>query len=103
MKKTSEQQAALERIRARIDTIDFGTIGTATHDERDDLQRIVGIGPFCEEKLHSLEIFTFRQIAAMTPEIEFNVNEAIEFFNGRIRRDDWIGKARQFVEEGGHD
>ena len=103
MKKTSDRQATLERIRARIDTIDFGTIGTATHDERDDLQRISGIGPFCEKKLHTLEIFTFRQIAAMTPEIEYNVNEAIEFFIGRIRRDDWIGQAQKFVEDGGHD
>jgi len=102
-KKTSKKGATLERIRQRIDTIDFGTIGTASHDERDDLQRIKGIGPFIEEKLHALEIYTFRQIAAMTPVIEDNVNIAIEFFIGRIRRDEWRRQAQEFVDENGYD
>ena len=102
-KKSKDKKQTLARVRSRIDTIDFGTIGTATHDERDDLQLIHGIGPFIEEKLHTLDIYTFQQIARMTPEIEDNVNIAIEFFLGRVRRDEWRAQAQEFVDERGYD
>ncbi len=60
---------------------------------RDDLQAIKGVGPFIEEKLNMLGITTFRQVANMTPELEDQVNTAIEFFPGRIRRDKWAAQA----------
>ena len=84
-------------------TIDFGTIGTAVHSERDNLQDIKGIGPFIEAKLHALEIFTFLQLSKMTPEIEHDINVAIEFFIGRIRRDKWQKQSKTFVEDQGYD
>ena len=73
-------------------------MGRAEHHERDDLQRIKGIGPFIEEKLHALGIYTFLQISRMTPKIEHDINVAIEFFIGRIRRDKWVMQAKNFVE-----
>jgi hypothetical protein len=75
----------------------FAALATVT--VADDLQRIKGIGPFIEDKLHVLGIYTFRQVGNMTPEIEEEVNVAIEFFPGRIKRDEWARQAREFADE----
>ena len=64
----------------------------------DDLKKIKGVGPFIEDKLNTLGIFTFKQVARMTPELEDKVNVAIEFFPGRIRRDKWANQASDFLE-----
>ena len=64
----------------------------------DDLQRIKGIGPFIEDKLNALGIYTFDQVGKMTPELEETVNVAIEFFPGRVKRDEWAKQARKFVK-----
>jgi predicted flap endonuclease-1-like 5' DNA nuclease len=61
---------------------------------KDDLQVIKGIGPFIEEKLNALGITTYRQIANMDAKLETQVNEAIEFFPGRVKRDEWAKQAR---------
>lgn len=95
--KEEEKAAALARVAERAKQIDFGRIGTANANERDDLQRIKGIGPFIETKLNALGIYTFRQIANFTADDEDKVNEAIEFFPGRIRRDEWSKQAQTFV------
>ena len=74
----------------------FAALATVT--VADDLQRIKGIGPFIEDKLHALGIYTFRQVGNMTPELEETVNVAIEFFSGRIKRDEWARQAREFED-----
>ena len=71
----------------------------ATVTARDDLQRIEGVGPFIAEKLNMLGITTFRQVANMTPELEDQVNTAIEFFPGRVRRDKWAAQAAKMADE----
>ena len=71
----------------------------ATVTARDDLQRIKGVGPFIAEKLNMLGITTFRQVANMTPELEDQVNTAIEFFPGRVRRDKWAAQAAKLADE----
>jgi hypothetical protein len=71
----------------------------ATVTARDDLQRIKGVGPFIAEKLNMLGITTFRQVANMTPELEDQVNTAIEFFPGRVRRDKWAAQAGKMADE----
>ena len=63
---------------------------------RDNLQDISGIGPFIEQKLNALGIFTFEQISKMNSEIEEQVNIAIEFFPGRVKRDEWARQAYEF-------
>jgi len=65
---------------------------------KDDLQIIKGIGPFIEEKLNALGIYMFVQIARMTPELEEEVNIAIEFFPGRVKRDEWVKQAKELTE-----
>ena len=94
--KALKQAEELERIAKKAETIDFATLGVATIDEKDDLQTIKGIGPFIAEKLYALGIYTFEQVGNMTPKIEEEVNKAIEFFPGRVKRDEWAKQAREF-------
>ena len=65
---------------------------------RDDLKVIKGIGPFIAEKLNALGIYTFDQVGNMTPKIEEQVNQAIEFFSGRIKRDEWAKQAKELAK-----
>jgi predicted flap endonuclease-1-like 5' DNA nuclease len=92
--KALKQAEELERIAQKAETIDFTTLGVATIDEKDDLQIIKGIGPFIAEKLYALGIYTFEQVSNMTPKIEEEVNKAIEFFPGRVKRDEWAKQAK---------
>ena len=81
----------------------FGTsIPLATASDKDDLKKIVGIGPFIEEKLNNLGIFTFEQISLFDNKLSEVVTDAIEFFPGRIERDNWVGQARVLFEQKGN-
>ncbi|QMW05094.1 hypothetical protein [Spirosoma foliorum] len=92
----NSEAAVLNRIASRASEINFDRIGRAVASEADDLKDIVGIGPFLERKLHSLGIYTFRQIANFTKEDIDKVNEIIEFFPGRIERDNWVEQSKEF-------
>lgn len=94
----NSEMAVLDRIAARAGEVNFERIGRAVASEADDLKDIVGIGPFLERKLHSLGIYTFRQIANFTREDVNKVNELIEFFPGRIERDNWVDQASKLHE-----
>lgn len=98
-KKKESQEETLARIQDRAKEINFDRIGVATASDKDDLKIVKGIGPFLEKKLNSIGIYTFRQIAAFTPEDEDKVNEVIEFFPGRIRRDNWSSQAEVLHKE----
>ncbi len=93
-KKGKSKEDDLARIADKKESIDFKTLGTASEDDKDDLKNIKGIGPFLEQKLNALGIYTYKQISNMTPELEYQVNEAIEFFPGRIKRDNWVKQAK---------
>jgi len=97
--KALKQAEELERVAAKAEKIDFATIGVASVSDKDDLQTIKGIGPFIEEKLNALGIFTFEQISKMTAKIEEEVNIAIEFFPGRVKRDEWAKQAKQLHKD----
>ncbi|MGB1484724.1 MAG: hypothetical protein ACPG9E_01880 [Poseidonia sp.] len=99
LSKEEKKQAELERVKERSKSIDFKVLGTAKASEKDDLQAIKGVGPFIEEKLNALGIYTFSQISKMTSELEDQVNEAIEFFPGRVKRDEWANQAKALLEQ----
>ena len=65
---------------------------------KDELQKIKGIGPFIEEKLNALGLYTFLQLSKMDAELEDQVNIAIEFFPGRVKRDKWVNQAKEFAK-----
>jgi predicted flap endonuclease-1-like 5' DNA nuclease len=66
-------------------------------DEKDDLTKIKGVGPFIEKRLNMIGIYTFQQLAELSPEMIDRVGAAIEFFPHRIIRDDWVGQAKAFT------
>jgi molybdopterin-containing oxidoreductase family membrane subunit len=68
-------------------------------ETQDNLQRINGIGPVMEQKLHQIGIFTFNQISRMTEREYELLDEIISEFPGRARRDDWAGQALTFINE----
>lgn len=90
-----------KRISDRMDMIPFDRIGKATQEEADDLTMISGIGGWIRSKLNTLGIFTFRQISNFNQEDIDVVTEAIEYFPGRIERDEWIYQASEFVRIAG--
>jgi predicted flap endonuclease-1-like 5' DNA nuclease len=67
-------------------------------DDKDDLTRIKGIGPFIEKRLNMIGIYTFQQLADLSPEVIDRVGAAIEFFPHRIIRDNWVGQAGAFAQ-----
>jgi predicted flap endonuclease-1-like 5' DNA nuclease len=89
----ADENTVLNRIRSRAVEINFDRIGRASAADADDLKDIVGVGPFLERKLHAIGIYTFRQVANFTKQDVDKINDIIEFFPGRIERDNWVGQA----------
>ena len=76
-----------------------GLFGAPAEKPIDDLKRISGIGPKIERQLAGIGVTTFRQIATFTPADVERVNDAIQVFQGRIEREDWIAQARDLHRE----
>jgi predicted flap endonuclease-1-like 5' DNA nuclease len=66
--------------------------------EKDDLTAIEGIGPFLEKKLNEINVFTYEQIAQWDAATITQVTHDIQFFEGRIEKDNWIGQAQRLLE-----
>jgi predicted flap endonuclease-1-like 5' DNA nuclease len=96
--KLYEKDEALVNITQRRHLLDYNSFGIAKEAEKDDLKMISGIGPFIEERLHALDIYTFRQISKFTARDIETINDAIEYFSGRIERDEWVSQARELVQ-----
>ncbi|HRW65909.1 MAG TPA: hypothetical protein P5032_09215, partial [Candidatus Competibacter sp.] len=69
-------------------------VETPAESPSDDLKLIGGIGPALEKKLNACGIFTYRQLAVLGDADIERIEAAIKSF-GRIRRDDWVGQARE--------
>jgi predicted flap endonuclease-1-like 5' DNA nuclease len=95
--KLYEKDEALVHIAQRRHLLDYESFGKASEAEKDDLKMISGIGPFIEERLHALDIYTFRQVSKFTMRDIETINDAIEYFSGRIERDEWVSQARELV------
>jgi predicted flap endonuclease-1-like 5' DNA nuclease len=63
----------------------------------DDLTRISGVGPKLAKKLNQAGVTRFVQIAELSDEAIAQLEREVVRFNGRIKRDDWPGQARQFM------
>lgn len=73
--------------------LNFDSFGYADSDDRDDLTQIYGIGPYIEQRLNGIGIYTYDQISRFKQEDIDTVTELIDFFPGRIERDNWVGQA----------
>lgn len=107
--KTRERTGQLAKtepeliIDSSIDTSDkpilnFDSFGKASEADKDDLKRISGIGPFIEKKLNGIGIYTFEQISKFSSKDIEDVTNAIEFFPGRIQRDNWTKQAKDLMK-----
>lgn len=74
--------------------LNFDSFGYADIEDRQDLTEINGIGPYTEQKLNGIGIYTFDQISRFNEEDITTVTELIDFFPGRIDHDNWIGQAK---------
>lgn len=66
----------------------------------DDLRLIDGIGPAIERRLHHTGIYTFAQLAALSPaDIAASLADIAGLTTERIIKQDWIGQARQLLRQ----
>lgn len=65
---------------------------------KDDLSLIKGIGPFLEQKLNQLGIYTFDQVSQWDQTDIERVTHDIGYFSGRIEKDDWVGQAHRLLQ-----
>ncbi len=76
------------------DELDFDSFGYADAEDKEDLTKINGIGPYIETKLNDIGIYNYAQISKLSlRDIEL-ITEMIDFFPGRIERDNWVGQAK---------
>ena len=64
------------------------------HQKADDLQKIDGIGPLMEQKLHQIGIYTYDQISNMTETDLDLLNTVIDEFDERGKMDNWVSQAK---------
>jgi len=74
--------------------LNFQNFGAASPNEREDLTKINGIGPYIEQRLNEIGIYNYEQISRFKHEDVEVLTELIDFFPGRIERDNWIGQAK---------
>ena len=101
--ETSNKQEIVDKTRTSYITytnskpeLDFNNFGEALENENDDLTKLEGIGPYIEQRLNDIGIFNYDQVSKLTPEDIRKITELIDFFPGRIERDDWVGQAHSF-------
>jgi predicted flap endonuclease-1-like 5' DNA nuclease len=76
-----------------VPELDFNRFGYGSEQSRDDLTQIEGIGPYIEEKLFEIGIYNFDQISKFKEADIRIITELIDFFPGRIERDNWVQQA----------
>lgn len=86
------------RIKKEKPLLNFDSIGNATEADKNDLKMINGIGPFIEKKLNSIGIYTFDQISRLSKQDIVDITELIQFFPGRIERDNWVEQAKKLLQ-----
>ncbi len=73
--------------------LNFENFGKASESQSDDLTKLNGIGPYIEQRLNEIGIYNFDQISRLTPDDIQKITELIDFFPGRIERDNWVSQA----------
>lgn len=65
----------------------------------DDLTRMKGVGPRLAERLNTVGITRFADIAALTPEAAAELDSKLGDFQGRLDRDRWIDQAGYLAKD----
>lgn len=61
----------------------------------DDLQKLDGVGPLLEQRLHQVGLYTYAQVSNLTEEDYVLLNRVIENFPIADNRNDWNQQANQ--------
>ena len=67
--------------------------------QRDNLKKIKGVGPAIEKTLNEMGIVRFQQIADLSEYDIDRVAQRLKGFRSRIYREDWIGQARDYLDQ----
>ena len=78
----------------RIDD-DLGILYVSPPAEKDDLQKVKGIGPVIEKRLHEFGVYRYKQIANWSASAISAFSARLGTFKGRIHWDNWIGQTRR--------
>ncbi len=76
-------------------TLDFESIGKGDQYNADRLTQINGIGPYIEQRLNDIGIYNFNQISKLELKDIVIITHLIDFFPGRIERDNWVQQAQE--------
>ena len=68
-------------------------------NQRDNLKKIKGVGPAIEKTLNEMGIVRLQQIADMSEYDIDRVAQRLKGFRSRIYREDWIGQARDYLDQ----
>ena len=69
--------------------------GNGKDIQKDDLQKINGIGPVFAQTLNKLGTYTFIQIARWKPEDIEKISKKLETDPDRIKRENWMADAKK--------
>ncbi len=78
--------------------LNFENFGYASKEEKEDLTQINGIGPYIEQRLNEIGIYNYEQISRLKEEDIRILTELIDFFPGRIERDNWCAQAEALLK-----
>ena len=76
-------------------TLDFESIGKGDKYNADRLTQINGIGPYIEQRLNEIGIYNYSQISRLQLRDIVIITSLIDFFPGRIERDNWVEQANE--------
>ncbi|MDK4714697.1 5' DNA nuclease [Rhizobium sp. CNPSo 4039] len=93
-KKTAKAEAA-----APVASKPAPARGRKAAEKADDLKRISGVGPKLEQVLNGRGIKRFADIAGWS-DADIDRIDGELGFEGRIRRDDWVGQAKALLPKG---
>jgi predicted flap endonuclease-1-like 5' DNA nuclease len=105
LKKPQDKSASAAKTRSNYVSyslsnpeLNFDSFGYADKNNKDNLTLIKGVGPYIELKLNEIGIYNYNQIKSLKePDIRV-ITTLIDFFPGRIERDNWVEQARELQE-----
>jgi NADH-quinone oxidoreductase subunit E len=68
---------------------------SARGGKADDLKLIWGVGPKLEKMLNKMGVWHFEQVASWSAKELAWVDDKLEGFKGRAKRDEWVKQARK--------
>ena len=78
-------------------TLDFESIGKGDKFNADRLTQINGVGPYIEQRLNDIGIYNLNQISKLELKDIVVITHLIDFFPGRIERDNWVQQAKELI------